>query len=342
MSLPTQRVTMTDVAKAAGVARSTVSKALRNDPRIPVGRCREIQRIAAEMNYRPHPMVAALMSQIHGGRRDSDPYSLSWIDLWPPGQRNPLAPFGNELLTGAQRRAKELNYQIEVHQVAPEQLSPRRLSDILNARAQWGLIIPPVPDSFRTLELDIHGFASVTIGTSLRQPVIHRVSSDHYQGGQLAFHHTRAKGHKAIGLVLGRRVNDRTNGKWLAAFLERQWELSPNERVPPLILESSDQTSLAKWLGDHRPDAVLLAEPEIAEAIANAAGPKVPRNVWLVTERHWTGISGVDHQPELLGAVAVDLIVGQIHRNERGSPAVAQTLLLENRWIDNASAPARR
>src|SRR5690606_32958319 len=96
------------------------------------------------------------------------------------------------------------------------QISPRRLKDILQARMQWGLIIPPVPDRFRELELDTKGFASVTIGTSLRQPLMHRVTSDHYQGMQLAFDRTRDQGCQSIGIVLGSTVNNRTNGKWLA------------------------------------------------------------------------------------------------------------------------------
>ena len=39
-------VTMRDVAQAANVSVSTVSKALRNDPTIPEGRCRSIQEMA--------------------------------------------------------------------------------------------------------------------------------------------------------------------------------------------------------------------------------------------------------------------------------------------------------
>lgn len=324
---------MADVAAAAGVARSTVSKALRNDPRIPAARCRQIQQLATDMGYRPHPMVSALMSQIHGHRRSSDPYYLSWIDLWPENERNPLAPFAGELLQGARDRAKELSYQIEVHRVAPAQLSPRRIKSILEARMQWGLIIPPVPYSHRDIQLDIQRFASVTIGTSLRSPLMHRVTSDHYQGMQLAFDRTRGLGCERVGLILGTTANDRTNGKWLAAFLERQQPLAVRERIAPLVLPDTNPSSLARWLKRHDPDAILVAEPRVAEMIERTAGTSAPRLVWLVTERRWKGVCGLDHQPELLGAAAVDLVVAQIHRNETGSPEVAHTLLIDNRWI---------
>lgn len=337
MPTPVQGVTMADVAAAAGVARSTVSKALRNDPRIPVSRCRQIQRIANELGYRPHPLVAALMSQIHGHRRSTDPYSLSWIDLWSPEKRNPLAPFADELLAGARTRAGELSYQIEVHRVEPAQLSPGRLKDILEARMQWGVIVPPVPFSSRDIRLDIRRFASVTIGTSLRTPSMHRVTSDHYQGMQLAYDQTRAMGHQAIGLVLGTTVNDRTNGKWLAAYLERQQASLGRPRLAPLVMPEASRTELTRWLKKYRPDAIFVAEPSWAEMIQEIAGASAPQLVWLVTERQWTGVCGLDHQPKLLGAAAVDLVVAQIHRNERGSPEIAHTLLINNRWIDRRS-----
>jgi hypothetical protein len=74
-----QIVTMRHVARAARVAVSTVSKALRNDPALPEKRCRSIQAIAARLGYRPHPLVATLMAQLHNRRRRVDPHSLAWL-----------------------------------------------------------------------------------------------------------------------------------------------------------------------------------------------------------------------------------------------------------------------
>ena len=48
---------MRDVAQAANVSVSTVSKALRNDPTIPDGRCRSIQEMAERLGYRPQDVA---------------------------------------------------------------------------------------------------------------------------------------------------------------------------------------------------------------------------------------------------------------------------------------------
>ena len=42
--------------------------------------------------------------------------------------------------------------------------------------------------------------------------------------------------------------------------------------------------------------------------------------------------SGIDEQPELVGAAAVDVVVGMIHRNEFGVPINARHILILGNW----------
>jgi hypothetical protein len=99
---------MRDVAHAANVSVSTVSKALRNDPTIPEGRCRSIQEMAERLGYRPHPMVAVLMAQMHHHRRRSDPHHLAWLDFWAGAKRKRETVNSDHILNGARIRAGEL------------------------------------------------------------------------------------------------------------------------------------------------------------------------------------------------------------------------------------------
>ena len=211
-------VTMRHVARVARVAVSTVSKALRNDPALPEKRCRSIQALAARLGYRPNPLVATLMAQLHHHRRRADPHNIAWIDLWPTGRDHGAAMSDEPLLRGARERAKELGYGIEVYPVGTDAPSTKRLHRVLSTRGQWGLIIPPVPESAVKLALDLRGLTGVTIGTSLHQPVMHRVSPNHFQGCALAFERMRARGIGRIGLVLTPAMNNRVEGKWLGAF----------------------------------------------------------------------------------------------------------------------------
>ena len=60
--------------------------------------------------------------------------------------------------------------------------SAARLHEILISRAQWGVIIPPVPKEAMAYPLDLEGLTGVTIGTSLHQPILHRAGAQHCVG----------------------------------------------------------------------------------------------------------------------------------------------------------------
>lgn len=75
---------MAAVARAAGVATSIGSKALREDPTIPPERRQEIRKIADALGYRPNPMPL-VVAQIHRNGRGSPqiPHTLLLLDgIW--------------------------------------------------------------------------------------------------------------------------------------------------------------------------------------------------------------------------------------------------------------------
>ena len=330
---------MRQIARTAGVSVGTVSKALRNDPALSKARCRSIQDTAARLGYRPNPMVATLMAQLHHFRRRSDPQKIAWIDLWPAKRDRAAAMSVKPILRGAIQRAEELGYGIEVVPAGTIGMSHEQLRRMLTARGQWGLIIPPAPQSAMKYPLDMSGLIGVTIGTSLREPVMHRVSPNHFQGCVLAFERMRARGFRRIGLVLTPSMNDRVEGKWLGAFLACRHQLPERDHVSPLITAQDDRKALEGWLHHESPDAVLVAE-EFPWPVRYRSDrtPSRPLSVaWLMQPEGGRDTWGVDYRPEQLGRVAVELVVAQIHRNERGNPSISQTVLIDAVWVDPES-----
>lgn len=327
---------MATVARAVGVATSTVSKALREDPTIPVARRREIQRVAKAMGYRPNPMVAALMARLHTRRRRDDPYHIAWLDLWHDDREAAGATDFNLMLRGAIQRADQLGYQIQVHHVVRDGTSPARLRQVLISRSQWGVVIPPVPQGSMHYPLDMEGLTGVTIGTSLHSPTMHRVAANLYQGGQLACRQLREDGHHRIGLVLSPSMNERVEGKWLAAYLAEQFQWPRAQRLPPLLVSAGEADQFYRWLSRHKPDVILIAELHVEHWISSKAksGISAPPTAWLrMLKTRPKETRAIDTGPEKMGAAAVDLVVGQIHRNERGNPDAAHTLLLDGVWV---------
>jgi LacI family transcriptional regulator len=323
-------VTMRDVAQAANVSVSTVSKALRNDPTIPEGRCRSIQEMAERLGYRPHPMVAALMAQMHRHRRRSDPHHLAWLDFWADAKRKPETVNIDHILNGARIRAGELGYGLEVYPSGSDGESLDRLKRALTARGQWGVIVPPVPDSAARLSLDLSGLSAVTIGTSLHEPKMHRVSPNHFQGAVGAFQRVLEMGYVRPGLVLSHEMNERVNGRWLGAFMACQQRLTEQNRAAPLLVEPGDRKALGRWWKQERPDVVLMAE------VLDWPPSARPKIAWLMLNGQPQALGGMDYQLENLGGVAVEVVVAQIHRNERGTPPVPQTVLIDGVWSEPA------
>ena len=77
---PNRRPNMQQIANVAGVSKSAVSLALRNDPRIPESTRFRIQKIAEKMGYRRNPVVDSLMTQLRADRQPTFQANLGLIN----------------------------------------------------------------------------------------------------------------------------------------------------------------------------------------------------------------------------------------------------------------------
>jgi hypothetical protein len=110
--VPERVITMKDVADAAGVARSTVSLALRHDPSIPEETRNRILAAAEKVGYKVNPLVSALMTSLHERRRKMRHTVLAYVTSDPE-----FAPWRSyqmfiEMQEGATSRARDLGYQL--------------------------------------------------------------------------------------------------------------------------------------------------------------------------------------------------------------------------------------
>ena len=133
---------MADIARVVGVSKSAVSIALRNDPRIPEARRKEIQNVAEQMGYRPNSMAAGLAHFRHNSKSHPVQASLAWLNLWkkPEGLRR-LREF-DAYWCGAFACAEKFGYRLEEF-VVNDKLSVSRLQTVLLARGVDGILIPP-------------------------------------------------------------------------------------------------------------------------------------------------------------------------------------------------------
>lgn len=339
------RASIRDVAGAAGVSHTTASLALRNDPRIPAATRRKVVRAAQSLEYRPHAVVADLMAQLRTLKIKADTATLGFITAWPTRDGWEKSPNHRRFFAGVKARARELGYKIEEFWLREPGMTSQRMSRILRARGIRGLILQSLPKAHGHLSLEWRHFAAVAKGLTVARPRLHRVISSHFEDMRLVGHHLTKLGYRRPGLVLDAELDARVDRAWLAAYLLQQQELSARERVPPLIMDGGQAGSkFARWFAKHRPDAILftgLPMPSWIESL----GLRVPEDVGLAC-LDWSAemepMAGIDADSDMIGAAAVDLLVGQLHAHEYGIPAREKIVAVNGLWVPGRSLRRQR
>ncbi len=341
--MPSRRLTLRDLARVAGVHYTTVSLALRNDPRLPAATRERLQALARERGYVPDPMVVSLARYRSGLRPVEYQATLAWLTAFPTREAWRKVDIFREQHAGAEARARELGYALEPFWMTEPGMTPARASQILRTRNIAGLIVAPLPKAGGTLELDWHQFPSVAIGYSLASPALHLVCAHQYRCVRLALRELKARNYRRIGLVMLRASDDRVDHNWLAGYLVEQYEASPRQRLKPLLLPAWDAAAFHAWREAARPDAIVTKLPQALPAL-RSAGVRIPEDLGLVllSELHpGDHIAGVDENPRQVGAAAVDFVIGLRERHERGEPALPQRLMIDGVWIEGESVRPR-
>jgi len=342
--MPSRPATMSDVARRAGVHQATVSRALRDDPRITPAQRATVKRAAAELGYRTNPLVAALMSVRRRGRAPTYQATLGYLTKYPPERAAWFRREFGQLFSGATARAAEQGYRLEEFNLADPALTPARITEILCSRGVHGLIVAPLHSVHDSIDIDWSRFCTVAVGYSLSHVAVHRIAHSHFAGYSLAVRHCRELGGQRPGLVLQRRVHEKVEKRWVAAALLDQSEYPGLSAVPPLLPDELREQEFAAWFREHRPDVILgVSLPDVPRWLRRL-GLRVPRDVGLVSlDRRPADreLAGVAQDYAGLGGNGVDVLIGMLHRNERGLPAKPLTVLSDGLWIDGGSLRAR-
>ena len=339
-----RHISLQDIAARARVGRATVSLALRNHPSLPLATRQRLQKLAAVMNYRPNPLVTALMTQIRARKPLKQCETLAFITSFPTrdGWRQNQPVFLG-YYAGARDRASQMAHRLEEIWGREPGVNGSRLTGILRTRGIRGLLIAPLPDPCHRFDLDWSQFAAVTFGPSLHEPDLPRATSDNFGNFLLLVENLARRGYRRIGLVLRATADERVRHAYSAIMLYYQSTLVPANRVPALIGEGLTESHVWRWFKKHRPD-VVVGSPGVMNWL-RAWGRKIPRDVGYVDPAWPVGWpwAGINQQADLIGAAAVDLVVSQLVHNETGVPVHPKIVLIKGAWVDGSTLrPATR
>lgn len=355
-----RRVTLADIASKAGVHVTTVSLAMRNHPRLPESTRQRIQALAQEMGYSPDPLLRALVA--YRGRiieRRNTPtlaYVTNWSTQW--GWKKVVAH--HEFFLGAETKATELGYKLEHFWLKGEGMSQERLSQILYSRGITGLIIASHSREMGDeLQLNWKNFSAVKIDYFPHQPALHNVTNNQSHIVRLAMQKVVSAGYRKIGLVMHRGWDHAVDHNWTAGYLCEQQHLGPKDRVPAHIFPEAhpverwfqehnalvqvDFEPFRDWFKRHQPEVIISKGAFVLPALERM-GLKVPRDVGFVDvflDNFDGTMAGVQQNHHTVGALAVEILAGQLQHNKYGVPEIPTTTYVEGTWHDGASCPLR-
>ncbi len=336
-----RRLTIRDVARAAGVGASTVSLALRNDPRLRPEMRERVQKVAREIGYRPNATLSSLMAHLRAAQETRFQATLGFVNA----SNDPVIlreiPTFREWARGATERARELGYGMDEFWLNEPGVTAERLCQILQARGIRGVIIAGIQGDgvLPVSHSDFwDSFTTVVIGLRPQVPALHFTSNDQFLTARQAVEELQGLGYSRIGLVLDRRIDDWLEDRFSAGFFSGI--TSPPENFAACFdFRKEAFEAFADWYRTNRPDALVTLHLEVGEWLRSLR-VEVPRALGLVhldRQESMTDWAGMDQNNYCIGSSATDMIVGALHRNEQGVPQFARSVTLQSKWIAGAT-----
>lgn len=316
-----RRVTIRDVAAAAGVSHQTVSRVLNDRPDVAEETRDRIWQIIEELNYQPSAIARSLIRQ----RSFTLGIVTAGLKLNGPSRT----------LNGITRESEALGYALvlkELPDFSANDIQPL-LSSLLQRRVDGILwAVPEVGDNRVWLEdrLDELPVPMVFV-TMQARPGLSMVAVDNYAGGRMATEHLLQQGYRHIGHITGPmdwwESRERRAG-WRDALLaagvpetdlhaeEGDWSSASGERAIGRLLANYPEM-----------DAVFVGNDQMALSVLQMAcrrGMKVPQDLAVVgfdglleTAHYWPPLTTVYQDQQLLGRTAVEELVRAIEASRQ-------------------------
>lgn len=341
-------VTLQDVARESGVSVSAVSYALRGAANIPAETAARVRAAADKLGYRPNARVGELMAHIRLGRplAKAEPLALVYLD----GDLKTSAKngFGLAVATAAREHAAKRGYRLDTFWLSEVEGNTRRLAGILTARGISGVLFAPTVRRERIeLEWPWENFAVAVIGMSELNEPLPRAGHHHYEAMREVLRRVAATGVKRPVAMIEFTTNERAHRGWQAAWLacapgnavKRLWldresasaGAGPRERGADKKDGEQERRALADWLSKSNADALIVDGPS-SLAKAKAAGWSALDKTFTLAWTPDSRVAGIEQGYDAISAHAVDLVVTQLQRNERGLPNPPPMLLFPGRW----------
>jgi LacI family transcriptional regulator len=321
--MPTEKLTIRQIARLAGVSRSSVSRVINNRTNVSPELREQVQRVIAETGFQPDPIARSLSNR-----------SSHIIGLVIPLAIRSLFedPFFPRLMQGISQGCNSHNYTLSLFLFHSEEEERELYHRISRNRLLDGFIItatrtgdPLIPELLANeIPFVVHG--------KHEDPRVSFVEVDNESGAYTAVSHLVREGRQRIALITGLpnslAAENRKQG-YLKALRERRVPVDESLITRGDFTETSGYEAMQRLL-PHKPDAVFVASDTMALGAMRAlreAGRKVPDGIAVV---------GFDDLPQ---ATTADPPLTTVRQPIQRAGALAVEMLID--ILENGAEPPR-
>jgi DNA-binding LacI/PurR family transcriptional regulator len=350
-SLPVRMVlrmaspTLRSLARKLGFSIATISAALNGTGRVSAATARRIKQGAKAAGYKVNPLASAVMSEFRrssGGRFRG---AIAVVDIAEPFRPDHAVHYHRDLIKGVVARAEELGFATENFVMGHAGLTLQRLDGIIRARNIRGIVLLPSWNDPDISKLDWSQLAGIYTDYIIERPALHTVYPDHYHGMILLLQRLWQRGYRRPGLFVMRHSDERLQYRWEAGFLAFAANAPMKIReLPRLKTLELCEAEFRAWFRSEKPDVVIAHQTE-AIAWMRAEGAVIPGRhgfVCLNVQRQTVPCAALDLQPQVIGSLALEQLVAQLHRREFGIPRLASSTTVPPRWMEGPTVRRRQ
>jgi len=193
-------LTIKDIAKAAGVSVTTVSRALNGYDDVNERTRQKIKTIADQMGYSPNMAARYLIS------KKTNTLGLLLSNVTRDSSKDNIA---FEVLCGINDRSGELDYDLVLFSTTPQKQTTKSYKTLCQERGVDGVIIMGMRlDDPYLKEIVTSNIPCVLIDIQLEGPNVGYVTSDNTSGSVAAVKHLLDSGHRHIAMINGHAQAD--------------------------------------------------------------------------------------------------------------------------------------
>lgn len=335
-----RRITLKDIATRCGVSVATVSYALRGNPRIPEVTRLAIRKVAEELDYRPDPLLSALVSYRAGAKKTELQGEV--VVIYPCEKTSSHSRLFRFHRDSFGRRMAEHGYSVSDFYLDTIAYSAKRLRQILLARNIRGVVLGWGFEPQTLVDFPWQDFVVVSTERVVVNPGIDRISMNHFRVIRDVIEKIRNKGHRRIGLIYYDDTPLSVKKNLLGSYLvemEMAGELDSRLRVFEHKRGESPER-FRKWLRESKPDA-LLSHRRIDHAFFEKAGIQFPRDYGYAVAEIDDANPGLDsgvYVVDTMGQILANTLVRKMMTYDSVSlDSEGQILLVNGVWHEGVT-----